>query len=117
MLKKKEAFLKILALELDDLDEDIKLLIESYKEKREHDEITNYVFLHNLATMQSELFGVEGLADDIEDIDINEFDTLDNLVEHVKETLDHRLKHKGIVHSVMLLVERKINKILKYLEH
>ena len=110
-------FLKIFIAELEDLDEDIKILIIKCEEQHEHDEISQYVFLENLAVLQNELFGVEGFIEEVRTIKKEEFNSLFELKEYLLNNLSLRIKEKGLVHSIMPLVERKLNKVEFYLEH
>ena len=114
MHNKTVAFLEILKVELQDLDEDIKILIEEYKEKHSRDEISNYVFLENLAVLKNELFGVEGFYKHVENINPSDYKTLADLINNLMEVLKVRIHEKGLAHSLINMVERKINKILKY---
>lgn len=117
MKQEKKAFLEILKLELEDLDEDIKVLIQEYTEKHDREEITNYVFKRNIALMQSEIFGVEGFLEDIRNMDPVTYDTLDHLMETVISKLHERVKTKGLPQSLIYLVERKVRKVAGYIQH
>lgn len=44
MLDKVDAFLRILLVELEDLESDIELLIEKYSKDHKDEKISNYVF-------------------------------------------------------------------------
>ena len=115
MVKQKTAFLKILIVEMDDLEQDIELLIQEYREKHNKEEITNYVFHENLALMQRELFGLKGFREEIAEINPQEENTLDELREHLEQRIKQRAKDKGLPNSILLLVERKISKVMKYI--
>ena len=110
-------FLKILIAELEDLDEDIKILITKCEEQHLHEEISQYVFLENLAVLKNELFGVEGFIEEVRNISKEEFDSLKELKDFLLKNLAQRIKEKGLVHSILPLVERKLNKVELYLEH
>jgi recombination DNA repair RAD52 pathway protein len=112
---KKEKFLKVLIVELEDLDEDIKMLIEECKDKHSHEEISNYVYLENIAVLQNELFGVEGFIEDIRSINIDDFETVENLIDDLLKQIKERVREKGLVHSIIYLVERKIKKVAYYI--
>lgn len=116
MLHKKTAFLRILVMELEDLDEDINLLCDEYREKYDHEQISKYVFWSNLATMQNEMFGVEGFIEDVKETSPYDFDTLEDLVGHLTGMMATRVKQKGLAPALIGLVDRKIQKVLAYVE-
>jgi hypothetical protein len=116
MVKKKESFLKILIIELEDLDDDIKLLIKECDERHCRQEITDYVFMENLAVLRNELFGVEGFVDDIKAVRPEDYETLDEMIEGLLKILENRINEKGIAHSIVSLIERKMNKVKHYVE-
>ena len=59
MINKKRAFLKLLIIELEDLDDDINLLINEWERKSQTHESTVYVCKQNLAVLHNELFGIK----------------------------------------------------------
>ena len=116
MLHKVDAFLRILLIELEDLDADIKLLIEKYGKDHEDEKISNYVFKENIAVAYNELFGVEGLYAQVEKFRQEDFKSVDEVVLKIDEILDFLCCNKGYVRSVCVLVKRKMNKVKKYVE-
>ena len=112
---KKEKFLKILIIELEDLDKDIKLLIDECSDKHCHEKISDYVYLENLAVLKNELFGVEGLIEDIKSIKPDDFESVEILAEDLIQQIKDRVHEKGLVKSIVYLVERKIKKVAFYL--
>lgn len=116
MLKKREAFLKILCIELEDLDDDIQVLITECEKKYCNEEISNYVFLENLALLRNELFGVESFIDDVKSTTPTDFETIDNLIQGLMEKLESRIQEKGIAHSIVSFIDRKMNKVKRYID-
>lgn len=116
MIRKKKAFIEILRVELEDLGEDIKLLISEFQQKYSKQEISNYVHLENVALLQNEIFGVEGFSQLISDIDVDGFDDIAHLQKELMDRFAVRIKEKGLAKSVMMLIERKMNKVCKYVE-
>ena len=115
MLHRKISFLRILSVELEDLNEDIKILIEQSKKKHSNDEISNYVFFENLAVLKNELFGVEGFIKDVKTTDPNEYDTLEDLMIGLMKKLEERVQEKGLAHAVLVMVDRKMKKVIGYI--
>lgn len=115
MVQQKTAFLRILKVEMDDLEQDIELLIREYTEKHDKDEMTNYVFNENLALLQRELFGLQGFREEIAAMDPGEEKSLEELREHLDQRLKKRVEEKGLPNSILLLMERKISKVMNYI--
>ena len=116
MLKKREAFLKILCIELEDLDDDIQALILECEDKHCNEEISNYVFLENLAVLRNELFGVESFLVDVKSIKPEDYENIDLLIEDLMKKLEARIHEKGIAHSIVNLINRKMEKVKKYID-
>lgn len=116
MIHKREVFIKILLLELEDLEEDINLLIKECEDRHCKSEISEYVFLENLAILKNEMFGVESFANDVKNIDALSFKNVDELLEALKEIIGNRIREKGLAKSVQILVERKMNKVAQYVK-
>ena len=114
-VSKKEKFLKILIVELEDLDKDIKMLIDECSDKHSHEKISDYVYLENLAVLQNELFGVEGFIEDVKSINLDTFETVEILVDELIKLIKNRVHEKGMVKSIVFLVERKIKKVAFYM--
>lgn len=115
MRNKKIAFLKILAIELNDLEEDIKAVMEEYKEKHDHSMITNYVFYENLSVLQRELFGVDSFVEEIGAINPDDYATIEVLIKDLYKKLQDRIKEKCLVPAVLQLVDRKMKKVALYI--
>jgi len=116
MIKKIENFIKILIVELDDLHEDIKVLIKECNEKHLKEKITEYVFLENLAVLKNELFGVEGFIEDVRSLNIEKFADIKALSDYLMNLLHERVHEKGLAPSILNLVDRKIQKVTKYVD-
>lgn len=115
MIQKIKIFLKILRIELEDLNEDIKLLVKECKEKHSTQKISEYVFQENLAVLQNELSGIEDFYKDLSKVNQENYKNLDEFVDYLKKTLKNKIREKGLVHSIYHLVERKINKVANYI--
>lgn len=111
-----KAFLAILNVEMHDLEEDLKLLMSKSEEKHKKEQISNYVYLENLAVIKQELFGVNGIARRFEKTNVDEYKDLDSLIMGLKsEMLNEKAKDllpEGVIH----MVERKLKKVQAYVE-
>lgn len=116
MNKPIKAYMAILKVELDDLEEDLKLLMEQAQERYEKGEITNYVYLENLAVFKQELFGVDGIARRFEKNDPSRYSNLDELIADLKEELLDVKSRDLLPQGVISMVERKFDKVKNYLD-
>jgi hypothetical protein len=114
MRREKEAFRRILLVELEDLESDIELLLERYREQHDAEVISNYVFYENTAVVNNELFGLEGYTQEIEGLDLEAFDDADEIRDYLEERIRQRCRHKGIAMNLCDLVARKLDKVRGY---
>lgn len=117
MLEKIRCFLMMFLIELEDLHKDIELLIEKYKDEHDHEVISNYVFLENLALMKNELFGIDSFLQEVKDVKPTDFANVNELIDFLKKQLLKRCHDKGIASAAYVLSERKMQKVLSYIEH
>jgi len=115
MHDKISGFIRILLVELDDLEHDIKDLMTEYEAKHNSDVITNYVFFENLALSQRELFGIDGFLSDIKSINPPDITSIDQLVENLSRLLHERVSLNGLPKAIELMVGRKIEKVKTYI--
>lgn len=116
MQEKIRIFLKMFVLELEDLHKDIELLIERYTDEHDHDVISNYVFLENLAVVKNELFGIDSFVVDVRKLRSDDYTDVHQLIDFLKTLLLNRCHEKGIVSAAFILAERKMKKVLSYIE-
>lgn len=110
----KGKFIGILRVELRDLQEDIEDLIEQTTKERERGNLTNYVFIQNLALFKNELLGVNAFGRILDELDVEPFGTLDELVDHLKSSFRARVKAAGLAEAINVYVERKVDKVRRY---
>jgi len=66
--------------------------------------------------MHNEIFGVDGLYEQVKQFSSDSFRDIDDIVAAVDEKLEILCKKKGHVRSICVLVKRKIEKIRRYIE-
>ncbi len=108
-------YLRIMSIELDDLREDIKFLIGECKLKRDEDKITNYVYLENIALYNNELHALDAFEKIIARTEAGEFGTLEELIDFLKKEFVEKARTSGYARVIHLLVDRKIQKVAKYI--
>lgn len=109
-------YIQILDIELDDLEADIELLIDEYISKGESQKITKYVLLENLAVLKNEMCGIEHFKKMLKEMNPDDYTDIDKFVKDVENKFRSYIKRGGLVEAVYSLVERKIQKVLKYIE-
>ncbi len=114
MKNKIERYLKILRIELEDLESDIAFSEELLRQKHDEHKITDYVFLENLSTFKSELLGIKEMENEIDNL-VDKYDTLDDLVKDVYKFFEERVKNAGLPEVVFVLIKRKLDKVYQYL--
>ena len=115
MREKLGKFAKVLRIELEDLEEDLKLLADLYNQREERKEITGYVFLENISLVKSEISGIEQIIRSLDDIVIDSFSSLDEFVEHVDDRFRQKTQDMGFPEAVYALVKRKLLKVSSYI--
>ncbi len=108
-------YLKVLRIELEDLEADLEVMKDLYDRREAQEEITEYVFLENVSLLKSEIAGVESLIKSIDDIPIEQFSNLDEFVDYVDGLFRERTEHSGYPESVYALVKRKLSKVSRYI--
>jgi len=103
-------------IELEDLLKDIELLMQKYTDQHDREVISNYVFLENLALMKNELFGIGSFLEEVKHLDPTGYATVHELIDSLKKMLTTRCQEKGFASAVIVLSERKMAKVLSYIE-
>lgn len=115
MNKPVKAFLNILRVELQDLEEDLLQLVEDAREKHDCEKITHYVYLENLAVIRCEIFGVNGIAKRFNEMDPDAFEDLDHLIESLKSEMLNEKSRDLLPDGVLRMVDRKMEKVKDYI--
>lgn len=109
-------FLRILKIEIEDLQMDIEELITECENNREKGVITNYVCMENLTVFKNEIHGLGVFNRIVDKTDPEEFDTLDDMIIKLKEGFRKAIHAHGLVEAVYVCVARKLKKVAKYFE-
>jgi hypothetical protein len=108
-------FINIFKLELEDLEEDIGDLLEVLKQRRDSQEITNYVYMGNKGVLLNEISCVRELLDTLSTIEPYQYESVEAVVAAVKEMLDQRIRDCAFPDAVHHLVQRKLEKVCSYI--
>ena len=114
MHNKKKCFLQILAIEMEDLREDIDLLIEHCNQEEHKGQLTEHVFFSNIALFRNEERGLDQFAAIIRETDPERFSDLETLIAHIRSAFIQKIRECGLAPFIDLLVERKMEKVIRY---
>ncbi|MBN2104840.1 hypothetical protein JW835_12440 [bacterium] len=107
-------FLRILAIEIDDFKEDLEVLIEECESARKCGRLSESVFWENITVFNNEILGVKSFHHILEKINPDDFKTLDDLMEEIKSLFRQLVKECGLVEAINIYVERKMDKVARY---
>ncbi|MCK9483892.1 MAG: hypothetical protein M0R34_05970 [Candidatus Marinimicrobia bacterium] len=103
-------FVAILKVEIEDLSADIELLIAECQKKKDAGIITDYVYMENIALYRHELLAVQSFARLLEQTEPDRFEKLDDLVAYLSDAF----RAGGYVRAINICIERKMNKVTRY---
>ncbi|MBN2626535.1 MAG: hypothetical protein JXA95_07710 [Spirochaetales bacterium] len=108
------AFIKILEIELEDLEDDIQLIMADSEVRRNHREITDYVYRENLALLKKEIFDVDGIRHKLKQLDPADFGTPEEVINLLLKELRDKVKRQIVPPVLLTMVERKFEKVNRY---
>ena len=109
-------YIQILKIELDDLEADIELLIDEHIQREEKHQITKYVLLENLAVLKNEMSGIEQFKKMLTDTNLDDYKDIHEFVNEIGKKFKAYIARGGLVEAVYSMVERKLHKVLKYVQ-
>jgi hypothetical protein len=117
MNEHKKKFIGIIKIELEELIEDLNHLVDDYREKKENDLITNYVFLENLALLRHEMYGIKKLSELISALNVNDFRNIEEISEYIAEMLQKKISTSDFESCLLPMVCRRLAKAAHYVEN
>ncbi|MDD4736672.1 MAG: hypothetical protein PHP44_11275 [Kiritimatiellae bacterium] len=114
MHNKKKCFLKILEIEFDDLREDIDLLIQHCCDEEQEGLLTEHVFFSNIAIFRNEERGLDQFVAIVRQTDPEAYSDMNALMAYIKEAFAKKIRECGLAPFINGLVERKIEKVIRY---
>lgn len=115
MADSRKLFLKILKVELEEIESEIDLLIKLYQSRYEKREITNYVMQENDALLEREISCMKKLVPALETFNIDEYQDNETFILGLKAFLESFVKENQFPHAVFLLAEQRMQKVVKYI--
>ncbi len=109
-------FLALMAMELDDLKEDLQALVRGCAARREKGEITDYVFRENMAVYRTLAACIDCVRVEFKMVAPEEHTDLSALIKKLRRDCHARLKDHGFPYGLERTIERKMQKIATYLQ-
>jgi branched-subunit amino acid aminotransferase/4-amino-4-deoxychorismate lyase len=110
MLRRLQKYISILKIELQDLEEDIKDVIQALERRKETQEITPYVYLENKGLLLSEIAGVRAFLDEVAAIPAERYQSVEEMIRDAERRVEQRTKEGAFPAVVHDLVKRRMEK-------
>ena len=108
-------FGKLLAIELESLEGELEILVQTLEQRLKDHEITTYVRNENYAVLRNEILGLRDFLKLGFSFDSEEISTADEVAALAKEVVRNRLEERGYEPAVYRLIEHRVDKIALYL--
>lgn len=115
MILKKRNFIRILALELEDMRQEIELEIQRVQKVLGQANIAHHVFRENLALLNNKLLAVREFEQILPTIRPENYLSLEELTESIFNCFKSQIDFRGWVYSTGLVIEKKMNKVKAYI--
>ena len=100
-------FVKILRVEMEDLEADIELLADEQQRRSQTHAETSRVCRENVATLRNEEFGVRHFITILDGIDVDNFDNLDHLVASIRRLFRDVIEKRELAQASIVLIDPK----------
>jgi len=114
MKSENQRYLKILALELEDLEKDLENLEKLTKKRFKSHEITNYVTQENISLLNKEYTGIKDIIRILKSIKVARFENLEDLINHIDSLSLNYIKERDIPEAVYTFIKRKLFKVKEF---
>jgi hypothetical protein len=114
MSEKGACYLKILAIEIQDLIEDVVLRMDTQEARLRQGGITDYVYRENVALLESERRALGRFLEELAGMDAGSFRGVSELEREIERLFKVFLEEHGFPHAVEEFVTRKMRKVLRY---
>ena len=107
---------KILQLELKEVENDLNGLKDLYSSRHDSSEITHYVFRENSALLQSELNSIHQIGVLLEDVKIDESLSPDEFLGSIEDFITKQIRERQYSKAIYNYVKLKLAKVSKYMD-
>ena len=108
-------FLKILKIELEELEDELKLVGELNREREKCGEITPYVFIENINLIQREISGLDTVIASVDNLVSTKYENFEEMLTDLDTKIKQKIKESDYADAVYVLVKRKFDKVHTYL--
>ena len=116
MKASKEHFLRLLHMELEDMQEDIEALKRHCAAQREQGQISDYVFRENMAAYDNFAADLVHLMRTFDAVEHEEAADIPALIACLRGRCEAHLADRGLGRGLVTTLARKMQKIARYLE-
>ena len=113
----KKKYINILRIELKDLEQDIAHLIQKCEKEKQESNLPPYIYLENLALFKNELLGLSVFDQILDDVQPDSFTSLEEMIEYLKKRCHEKIDAHGLAEAVNNYVDRRLQKVAKYVEN
>ena len=117
MMGYSEKFLRILRIELEDLEGHLERLIESHRQREHRHEVSEHVCQANVAVFRNEQRALTHFEQIIDAVEPDEHPDLDELVAWLGKTFEEELRIAGLSPAASFFTERKMQRVEQYVRH
>ncbi len=111
-----EFLVRILQLELKEVENDLNSLKDLYSSRHDSSEITNYVFLENTALLEAELESIHQICLIMDDIKIEHIKSPPAVLDYIDKLVKEEIGNRQYSEAIYNFVKSKMTKVSKYLD-
>lgn len=114
MQNKMKKFLKILKVELEELENELVMFGEMHKQREQSGEITTYVFRENMNLIKNEISGLQEIIRSVDGLVSTRYKSFEEMVEDLYRKIKERIRESEHAEATYELVKQKLDKVHKY---
>ncbi len=110
-----QRFLKVLALEIESIQDELSMLLNTLDDRLARREISDYVRNENFVVLLNEVLGLHDCLHGLDDVRGCPAESVDDAADLAREVLDRRIADHGYVPALGHLLDARIDKIVRYI--
>lgn len=110
-----EKFLKILRIEIQDIENDLETLVKLHQTREQKGEITQYVYRVNMSQLMNEINGIRALLKSFDTLSTQNYSSCKEMIMDIDAKIKDYLKDFHYGEALYRFVKRKIDKVAYYL--
>ncbi len=117
MQAKMKKFLKILKIELEELENELIMFGELHKQREKSGEITTYVFRENMNLIKNEISGIREIVKSVDALVSTRYHSFEEMVEDLDRKIKGKIEESDYAEAAYELVKRKLQKVHTYMRN